>query len=89
MKDLAAPSLSSPAGRRPGRPAKPDALTPAERTKAYRQRQLAAGLTAVKCYLPPESMAYLRALCAIHRITLSEAIALAVASAVRGEPLPR
>lgn len=41
----------------------------------------------MKCHLPPAAMAYLRALCAIHGITLSEAVALAVAAAVRGEPL--
>jgi hypothetical protein len=88
VKDLATPSLPLLPGRRPGRPAKPDAMTTAERSMAYRDRQKASGLVAVKCYLAPDAMAYLGALCAIHRITLSEAVALALAAALRGEPLP-
>lgn len=92
MTDLAAlalPATPATASRRPGRPRSPDALTPAQRAKAYRHRQRADGLTAVKCYLPPEAMAYLRALGDIHAVSLSEAVALAVTAAVRGEPLPR
>lgn len=86
MKDLDLPP--SPPLRR-GRPPSPDAQSSAQRSKAYRERLMAKGHTAVKCYLPPDAMAYLHALCDIHHVSLSEAVALAVAAALRGEPLAR
>ena len=72
-------------GRTPGRPAKPDAKTAAERARAYRNRQKASGLREVKCALPPEAIAYLEALRKIHDITLSDAITLSVMAVFRGE----
>lgn len=59
MKDHANAPSSPSSPRSPGRPRKPDALTPAQRAKAYRNQLNARGLTAVKCYLPPEAVAYL------------------------------
>jgi hypothetical protein len=87
MKDGTATMLPTTPARRPGRPAKANALTSAQRSKAYRERLIANGCTAVKCYLPPDAMAYLRALCDIHNVSLSEAVTLAVTAALRGEPL--
>lgn len=78
----------SPTGRTPGRPAKPDAKTPAERAKDYRDRQKACGLKEVKCALPPETIAYLEALRKIHDFTLSDAITMAVMAVFRGDSLP-
>lgn len=89
MKDHADAPSSPSSPRSPGRPCKPDALTPAQRAKGYRNRLNARGLTAVKCHLPPEAVAYLRALCDIHGITISEAVAMAVTAALRGETLPQ
>jgi hypothetical protein len=74
--------------RTPGRPSKPDAKTPAQRAKAYRDRQKACGLRTVKCALSPEAIAYLEALREIHGVTISEAISMAVMAVIRGEPLP-
>jgi len=74
--------------RTPGRPVKPDAKTAAERAKTYRNRQKASGLREVKCALPKEAIAYLEALRKIHNISISDAITLALAAVVRGEPLP-
>ncbi len=84
MKDTANTASAALSGRLE----KPAAMTSAERTKAYRQRLKAKGQVAVKCYLPPEAMAYLGALCDIHHVTISEAVAMAVARALRGDPLP-
>lgn len=75
---------SAPSGRR-GRPCDPNAKTEAQRSKAYRQQKKIAGLKAVKCYLPPEQIAYLSALCEIHDMTIGEAVGLAVTRLIRGE----
>lgn len=40
----------------------------------------------MKCYLDPEQLAYLKALCAIHVVSISDAVALAVTHLMRGEP---
>lgn len=60
-------------------------LSAAERARIYRQRRKQDGLAAVKCYLPADALAYLHALCKIHHITVSRAIAMALANALRGE----
>lgn len=78
----------SSTGRMPGRPAKPDAKTTAERAKDYRNRQKASGLREVKCVLPPEAIAYLEALRKIHDVSISDAISMALRAAIRGEILP-
>lgn len=64
---------------------KPDAKTTAERSKSYRERQKSDGLKAIKCHLPPETIAYLEALREIHGVTLADAISLAVIAVIRGE----
>lgn len=87
MKDLV-DSLHLPTGRTPGRPAKQDAKTTAERAKAYRDRQKASGLREVKCVLPPETIAYLEALRKIHNVSISDVISMAVMAVFRGETLP-
>lgn len=71
-----------------GRPARPDAKTTAERSKAYRAGLKADGYKAVKCHLKPDAMAYLEALRKIHGVTLSDAISMALAAAIRGDALP-
>lgn len=71
-----------------GNLAKPVPKTPAQRAKAYRDRKKAEGLKAVKTHLPPDAMAYLKALSTIHGVTLSEAVALALMAALRGQPIP-
>ncbi|MBI3373213.1 MAG: nucleotidyltransferase domain-containing protein [Betaproteobacteria bacterium] len=43
-----------PAARRRGRPAKPDALSPAERTRRYRERRRALGLKARVVWTPAD-----------------------------------
>lgn len=83
MKNLV-DALPAPSSRTPGRPKKSDAKTPAQRAKAYRNRQKADGLKSVKCHLSPEIVAYLEALRAIHGITLGEAVSMAVAGFFRG-----
>lgn len=88
MKDHADALPAISISHRPGRPSKPDVLTPAQRSKAYRAGLKDKGLTAVKFYLEPVAMAYLGALCEVHRITISEAVAMAVSAALRGESLP-
>jgi hypothetical protein len=67
-----------------GRPPKTDALTDAERSKAYRQRRQAEGLRAVKCLLEPDQMLYLSALCQMYEVTISEAVGLAVTALITG-----
>lgn len=57
----------------------------AERASQYRRRRKAEGLVAVKCYLAPDAVAYLGALCKIHDATISEAISMTVARAFRGD----
>lgn len=78
----------SSTGRTPGRPAKLDAKTTAERARDYRARLKADGLKAVKCHLPPEAIAYLEALRKIHGVTLADAVSMALAAVIRGETLP-
>lgn len=63
---------------------KPEAQTQAERSKAYRDRRLAEGLKSVKCFLAPDQMAYLSAVCQIHQVTIAEAISLALTSLIKG-----
>lgn len=63
-------------------------LTNAQRAKAYRLRRKVEGLATVKCYLPADAMAYLGALCQIHDVTISKAVAMAVTHALRGDVLP-
>jgi hypothetical protein len=77
------PPLLVPATFRPGRPPKPDALTPAERARRTRQKRKDAGLVAVTCHLSPSQRAYLAALSAIHGCTISEAVGLALEAAIR------
>jgi hypothetical protein len=72
-----------------GNLAKPAPKTPAQRAKAYRNRKKAEGLKVVKTHLPPEAVAYLKALSTIHSVTMSEAVALALMAAMRGQPIPR
>lgn len=84
MKDLVDVLPAPSPTRMPGRPPKPDAKTPAQRAKAYRNRRKADGLKSVKCHLSPEIVAYLEALRVIHGITLGEAITMAVRAAFRG-----
>ncbi len=64
---------------------KPEAQTQAERSKAYRDRRLAEGLKSVKCFLAPDQMAYLSAVCQIHQVTIAEAISLALTSLIKGK----
>lgn len=66
----------------PGR--KPEAQTQAERSKAYRDRRQAEGLKSVKCFLAPDQIAYLSAVCQIHQVTIAEAISLALTSLIKG-----
>lgn len=89
MKDIIDVLPAPSPVRMPGRPQKPNAKTTAQRAKAYRQRQKADGLKAVKCYLPPEGIAYLNALRQIHGVTISDAILMVMMSVIRGESLPR
>lgn len=74
--------------RRSGRPAKPDAKSPAQRAKDCRERKKVDGLKAVKCYLPAETLSYLNALCKIHDVTISDAISMVLTAVIRGESLP-
>ncbi len=69
-----------------GRPRSSAAQTQAQRSKAYRDRLKDDGLTAIKCHLAPEPMAYLAALCEIHTLTIAEAIGMALTAAIRGTP---
>lgn len=73
---------------RAGHPRKPAAQTQAERSKAYRDRRQAEGLKSVKCFLAPDQMAYLSALCQIHQITIAEAISVALTSLMKGTSVP-
>ena len=59
--------------------------SPAQRSKAYRERRSAEGRHAVKCYLTPEQKAYLSALCEIHQVSIAEALGLALTRMIRGE----
>lgn len=64
---------------------RPPAQSDAERARTYRQRKQAQGLKSVKVDLGPVELAYLDALCKIHRMTLSEAVGLAVTMAMRND----
>lgn len=88
MSPLLAANLSAPAPTitpSRGRPRKPDAKSPAERAKAYRERRQRDGMKEVKCYLNAEHLAYLKGLCDIHGGTIADAIALALSAVMRGE----
>jgi len=80
--------ISNAVAGRIRRARKPEAQTQAERSKAYRDRRQAEGLKSVKCFLAPDQMAYLSALCEIHRITIAEAISLALTSLIKGASAP-
>ena len=60
-------------------------MAPAERAKAYRARRKATGCKEVKCYLEPEHIAYLSAVCTAHQVHIAEAVALALTALIRGE----
>lgn len=64
----------------------PKAQSPAQRSKSYRDRLDERGLKPVKCYLAPDQVAYLDALCKIHKVTISEAIGMALTALFRGVP---
>lgn len=65
-------------------------MSQAERAKSYRARKKGEGLKEIKCYLGPEQLAYLDALCKIHQVPIAEAISLALNALLRGEaPQPR
>ena len=64
---------------------KPATQNAAQRARMYRQRQKQAGMAAVKCYLPPDAMASLAALCEAHDLTIGEIVAKVVTGALRGE----
>ena len=71
-----------------GRPRQPDALTQAERSKGYRARRQAEDRKAVKCFLAQDQIAYLSAICKIHKVTIAEAIGLALTALITGAPVP-
>lgn len=83
VPNIPAAGFSTVPGR--GRPRKAGALSPAERAKSSRARKRAAGLKEVKCFLTPEQIAYLDAICKIHQVTIAEAISLALTAKLRGE----
>ena len=60
-------------------------MAPAERAKAYRARRKATGCKEVKCYLEPEHIAYLSAVCTAHQVHIAEAVALALTALIRSE----
>lgn len=63
----------------------PAAKTERERARTYRTRQKERGLTAVKIYLPPEILAYLKGVAKAEGVTQSEAAAIALERLIRGE----
>lgn len=80
---LTTPCSTSPTTR--GRPRKVEAKSPAERTKAYRDRLKADGLKEVKCYIGAEHLAFLKVLRDLHGGTIADAVVLALTAVMRGE----
>lgn len=81
------PHAAEPSAQQPsrGRPRKSHPKSPAERTKAYRERLKTGGLREVKCYLSPEHLAYLKALCELHQVAIADAVGMALTALIRGE----